>query len=54
MAGRGPVLRRAGQVPLSRRRIRHDARDQMAAAGLSLAASVAASGMIWLLAWWLG
>lgn len=36
------------------RRIRHEARDSMAVAGFSLAASVAATLVIWLAVRWLG
>ena len=36
------------------RRIRHEARDRMAVAGFSLAASVGATLVIWLAVRWLG
>lgn len=36
------------------RRIRHEARDSAAVAGFSLAASVAATLVIWLIVRWLG
>jgi hypothetical protein len=36
------------------RRIRHDARDGLSVAALSLAASVGVTGALWALLWWLG
>lgn len=36
------------------RRIRHEARDSMAVAGFSLAASVGATLVVWLVVRWLG
>ena len=36
------------------RRIRHEARDGLSVAALSLAASVAVTAAVWVLLWWLG
>ena len=36
------------------RRIRHQARDGLSAAALSLAASVGVTSAVWALLWWLG
>jgi hypothetical protein len=36
------------------RRIRHDARDGLSVAALSLAASVGVTGALWAFLWWLG
>ncbi len=37
-----------------RRRIRHDARDGLSVAALSLVASVGVTAALWVLLWWLG
>ena len=36
------------------RRIRHEARDGLSVAALSLAASVGVTAAVWALLWWLG
>ena len=36
------------------RRVRHEARDGLAAAALSLTLSVGVTGLVWILVWWLG